>query len=175
MAPPRVEAYNLHDTCSQSLESTEEPVRTLLNSRVALVLCLVAAFMASLPVIAAQQPAGGGNSPGQRESFTGRSDRLEPEGTISRRSFEPGARSYWHTHEKGQLVMVQEGRARVQSRGKAMRELGPGETDFAAPGVEHWHGATPASRLVQLAVNFGGAIKWGDEVTDADYGGGKGR
>jgi quercetin dioxygenase-like cupin family protein len=162
-------------TRSQYLESTEEPVHTLLKTRVALVLWLVAVFVASLPVIAAQQPGGGGASQGQRESFTGRSDRLEPEGTISRRSFEPGARSYWHTHEKGQLVMVQEGRARVQSRGKAMRELGPGETDFAPPGVEHWHGATPTSRLVQLAVNFGGAIKWGDEVTDADYGGSKAR
>jgi len=66
MAPPHVEAYNLQDTCAQSLESTEEPVRTFLNSRVALVLWLVAAFMAALPVIAAQQPAGGSNSPGQR-------------------------------------------------------------------------------------------------------------
>jgi quercetin dioxygenase-like cupin family protein len=161
MAPPRVRAYNVQ--CARSLnpvsQPTEEPVRTALNDRVTLVLGLGAVLAASLPAIAAQQRGAGAASPSQNESFTGRSDRLEPQGTISRRSFEPGARSYWHTHEKGQLVMVQEGRARVQSRGSAMRELGAGETDFVPPGVEHWHGATPTSRLVQLAVNFGGSIK----------------
>lgn len=146
-------------------------MRTGLNVRAAFALGLLATFAASLPLTGAQRGAAAPS--GQAEPFTGRSDRLETQGTISRRSFEAGARSYWHTHEKGQLVMVQEGRARVQTRGQATRELGPGETDFAPPGAEHWHGATPTSRLVQLAVNFGGSIKWGVEVTQAEYEGRK--
>jgi quercetin dioxygenase-like cupin family protein len=90
---------------------------------------------------------------------------------ISRRSFDPGARSYWHSHERGQLILVQEGRGRVQQRGKPMRELGPGETDFVPPGVEHWHGATPNTKMTQLAVNFGGSIAWGAAVSADEYSG----
>jgi len=71
----------------------------------------------------------------------------------------------------GQLILVQEGRGRVQTRNQNMRELGSGETDYAGPGVEHWHGAAPGQSMTQLAVNLGGSVKWGVAVTDAEYSG----
>ena len=130
---------------------------------------MVAAAMMSANVVAQRS---GAAAPDDANTFTGKSDRLESTGmNISRRSFEPGARSFWHSHEKGQLIFVQEGRGRVQHRGGKMIELGPGQADYVPPGVEHWHGATPDAKLIQLAVNFGGSIKWGKEVTDAEYAG----
>lgn len=115
-----------------------------------------------------------GAAPGDTEAntFTGKSDRLPSTGmSISRRSFDPGARSYWHSHEGGQLILVQEGRGRVQRRNQKMRELSPGETDYVGPGIEHWHGAVPGQSMTQLAVNLGGGVKWGVAVTDAEYSG----
>ena len=72
----------------------------------------------------------------------------------------------------GASVPVQEGRARVQTRGQPMKELGPGEVDYAPPGVEHWHGAAPNEPLLQLGVvPYGGGIKFLEPVTDAQYNG----
>jgi quercetin dioxygenase-like cupin family protein len=88
------------------------------------------------------------------------------------RRFEPGKRTYWHSHAGGFILFVQEGRARVQTRGQAMRELGPGDIDYTPPGVEHWHGAAPDSELIQLGViPYGGGIEFLEAVTDAEYNG----
>jgi quercetin dioxygenase-like cupin family protein len=88
------------------------------------------------------------------------------------RRFEPGNKTHWHSHEGGFILFVQEGRARVQTRGGPMRELGPGEMDYAPPGVEHWHGAAPTEHLLQLGVvPFGGGIQFLEPVTDAQYAG----
>ncbi len=88
------------------------------------------------------------------------------------RRFEPGNRTYWHSHEGGFLLFVHEGRARVQTRGQLMRELGPGEVDYVAPGVEHWHGSAPGETLIQLGVvPYGGGIKFLEPVTDEQYNG----
>jgi quercetin dioxygenase-like cupin family protein len=104
--------------------------------------------------------------------FTGRSDTMDAKDLgIGRRSFEPGARSAWHSHDKGQLIFVEQGRARVQKKGQPMRELGLGESDYTPPNVVHWHGATPGDRLVQVAVSFGGEIKWLQKTTDDEYNG----
>jgi quercetin dioxygenase-like cupin family protein len=104
--------------------------------------------------------------------FTGRSDTMDAKDLgIGRRSFEPGARSAWHSHDKGQLIFVEQGRARVQKKGQPMRELGLGESDYTPPNVVHWHGATPGDRLVQVAVSFGGEIKWLQKTTDDEYSG----
>lgn len=115
----------------------------------------------------AQQPA---QPPADDPRFTGKTSTLEAaEVSLSRRRFEAGARSAWHSHDRGQLVFVQEGRARIQRRGQTMKELGPGDSDYTGPDVVHWHGAAPGQPLVQVAVGFGGATKWMEKVTDAEY------
>ena len=106
--------------------------------------------------------------------FTGTSEALDTEGLrLSRRSFEPGARTAWHRHIGGQLLFVQEGSARIQRRGEAMREIGKGESDYTPPNVDHWHGATPDEHFVQVAVGFGQEVEWLELVTDEEYNGGR--
>jgi len=102
--------------------------------------------------------------------FTGKSENLDPAGaTATRRRFEPGARTAWHSHPRGQLIFVQEGRARIQKKGRPFRDMGPGESDYAGPNVVHWHGATPDSALVHVALGFGGETNWLEKVTEAEY------
>jgi quercetin dioxygenase-like cupin family protein len=105
--------------------------------------------------------------------FTGVSSTLEAEGwRLSRRSFEPGARTAWHRHPGGQLLFVESGRARVQERGGALRELATGQSHYSG-NVEHWHGATPDTAFVQVALSRGeqGETVWLELVTDAQYSG----
>jgi quercetin dioxygenase-like cupin family protein len=125
---------------------------------------------------AAQAPPGAPQlTPAEQEQRLARVGRSVPvEGNINTalRRFEPGNKTYWHSHDGGFILFVQEGRARVQTRGGPMRELGPGEIDYAPPGVEHWHGAAPNEPLVQLGVvPYGGGIKFLEPVTDAQYAG----
>lgn len=87
-----------------------------------------------------------------------------------RYSFEPGARTNWHSHADGQSVYIESGRARVQERGQTMREFGARQTFTAAPGVVHWHGATPDGPLIQVSLSFG-PTTWLDKVTDEEYAG----
>jgi 4-carboxymuconolactone decarboxylase len=85
-----------------------------------------------------------------------------------RYSFEPGARTNWHSHEGGQVILIEKGNARVQEAGGAVRQIGPRESFVTAPGVKHWHGATPAEGLTQVSLSFG-ATNWMEKVTDAQY------
>jgi quercetin dioxygenase-like cupin family protein len=104
--------------------------------------------------------------------FTGKSVVMDGKDlSVARRSFEAGARSAWHSHTNGQLLMVEEGRMRTQKRGAPIRELAKGESDYTGPNVEHWHGAVPNQALVQINVGFGGDTKWLEKVTDAEYNG----
>lgn len=106
--------------------------------------------------------------------FTGVSRALEAEGwRVSHRWFEPGARTAWHRHGGGQLLFVEKGRARVQERGGRMHELAVGESHHTAPGVEHWHGATPDTEFTQVALSRGDATEtvWLEKVTDQQYAG----
>ena len=106
--------------------------------------------------------------------FTGVSRTLEAEGwRVSHRWFEPGARTAWHSHPGGQLLFVEKGRARVQERGGVRHELSVGESHYTAPGVDHWHGATPDSEFTQVALGRGDAAEtvWLDKVTDDEYAG----
>jgi quercetin dioxygenase-like cupin family protein len=106
----------------------------------------------------------------QAPQFTGKSEVMDGKDlTAARRHFDAGARTYWHSHANGQLLLVEQGRMRTQKKGAAVRELGVGESDYAGPDVVHWHGATPDQPLVQINVGFGGATKWLDAVTDAEY------
>jgi quercetin dioxygenase-like cupin family protein len=107
-----------------------------------------------------------------RQMRVGHSVPVETDVVVGVRTFEPGNRTYWHSHAGGFILFVQEGKARVQTRGGPMRELGPGEIDYTPPGVEHWHGAAPDERLLQLGVvPLGGGIEFTAPVTDAEYDG----
>jgi quercetin dioxygenase-like cupin family protein len=102
--------------------------------------------------------------------FTGKTTVMDGKDlSAARRRFEAGARTAWHSHDKGQLLLVEEGRMRTQKKGGAVRELGVGDSDYAGPNVVHWHGAAAAQPLVQINVGFGGETKWMDKVTDAEY------
>lgn len=112
--------------------------------------------------------------PGTTPLFTGRSTPMDGKDlSAARRSFEPGARTYWHSHDNGQLLLVEKGAMRVQKRGQPMKELGAGDSDYAGPNVVHWHGAAPNEALVQINIGFGGGSKWYEEVTADQYNGKK--
>jgi quercetin dioxygenase-like cupin family protein len=104
--------------------------------------------------------------------FTGKSVVMEGKDlSAARRSFEPGARTFWHSHDNGQLLLVEDGRMRTQKKGGPIKELGKGESDYTGPNVVHWHGAAAGQALIQINVGFGGTTKWLEQVTDAEYNG----
>ena len=131
---------------------------------------VVVALGAATIAVAAQAPPTQKPAPGTPPLFTGTSTPMDAKDlSVARRRFEPGARSYWHSHDKGQLLLVEDGRMWAQKRGQAKRDLGPGESDYTGPNVVHWHGAAGTSHLIQVNVGFGGEAKWLEAVTDADY------
>jgi quercetin dioxygenase-like cupin family protein len=83
--------------------------------------------------------------------------------------FAAGARTHWHHHEGGQFLHALTGRGRVRSRGEAGHVLEPGDVISVEPNEWHFHGGTPDSPLVHVAVNGGGDAIWGEPVTDEDY------
>ncbi len=149
-------------------ERDRDPAARLLRARWFVHSALGAAGLLALVVHAqgqTPQPA-----PADDPRFTGLSTVLESKDlSAARRRFEPGARSAWHSHEKGQLLYVEDGRMRTQKRGQAIQELGVGESGYTGPSVVHWHGAVPHTHLIQINVGFGGETKWLEKVTDAEY------
>ncbi|HEY6395717.1 MAG TPA: cupin domain-containing protein [Candidatus Binataceae bacterium] len=124
---------------------------------------------------AGSQPSG----VGPVEYFTGavRVDPLFDRSDPARASgasvtFEPGARTAWHTHPLGQTLIVMAGCGRVQGWGGPIEEIHPGEVVLIAPGEKHWHGATPANAMTHIAVQEklnGKAVDWMEEVSDEQY------
>jgi quercetin dioxygenase-like cupin family protein len=86
----------------------------------------------------------------------------------NRYTFAAGARSHWHTHERGQAIIVEQGRMRTQEFGHPLRHYDPNQTFFTAPGVKHWHGASPDGPMRQVSVSFG-VTTWLEPVTDSQY------
>ncbi len=90
----------------------------------------------------------------------------------NRVSFEPGARTAWHTHPMGQALHVLSGVGRVQLRGEAPREMHTGDTVWIEAGEVHWHGAAPDRTMVHLAIQeadeHGTDVVWLEHVTDAE-------
>ena len=87
-------------------------------------------------------------------------------------TFEPGARTAWHTHPLGQTLIVLSGLGRVQRWGGAIEEIGPGDVVWFAPGEKHWHGAVPATAMTHIAVQeeLGGeVVDWMEKVSDEQY------
>ena len=86
----------------------------------------------------------------------------------TRLKFARGSRSNWHSHTWGQLLMIEEGKARTQVRGGPLQEMTPGKPWWTAANVEHWHGAAPDQDALQLTI-YEGTVKWLEPVTDAQY------
>jgi quercetin dioxygenase-like cupin family protein len=88
-------------------------------------------------------------------------------------TFEPGARTAWHTHPLGQTLHVLSGVGLIALRGEAPRAIHPGDTVWIEPGIEHWHGASAQNAMCHLAIQEeldGASATWLEHVTDADYG-----
>ena len=88
-------------------------------------------------------------------------------------SFEPGARTHWHTHPLGQTLLVTSGLGRVQREDGLMEEVRPGDIVWFEPGEKHWHGASPTVSMTHVAINEaleGRMVDWLEPVTDAQYG-----
>jgi quercetin dioxygenase-like cupin family protein len=79
-----------------------------------------------------------------------------------------GARSYWHSHGGDQILVLEQGKGRLQIKGQPIREFAPGQPMLLPGGIPHWHGAAPDQGLIQIAVNVGGAT-WMGPVSDEEY------
>ncbi len=87
-------------------------------------------------------------------------------------TFEPGARTAWHTHPLGQTILIVSGLGRVQRDGGPVQAVRPGDIVFFEPGEKHWHGASPACAMSHVAVaerRDGQAVTWLEQVTDEQY------
>lgn len=88
-------------------------------------------------------------------------------------TFEPGARTAWHTHPLGQTLIVTFGRGRVQRWGGPVEEIHPGDVVWFPPGEKHWHGASANTAMSHIAIQEpkdGKAVDWLEKVTDEQYG-----
>ena len=88
-------------------------------------------------------------------------------------TFEPGARTAWHTHPLGQTLLITSGLGWVQVEGGPREEVRPGDIVWFPPGERHWHGATAASAMSHIAIAEaldGRSVDWMEKVTDAQYG-----
>ena len=89
-------------------------------------------------------------------------------------TFEPGARTAWHTHPLGQTLIVTAGCGRVQRKGGPIEEIRPGDVVWFPPGEKHWHGAAPTTTLTHIAIQEaldGKVVDWMEPVTDEHYSG----
>jgi quercetin dioxygenase-like cupin family protein len=121
------------------------------------------------------QPAGKGPS----DWFTG-TVRIDPlfAANEARRAaaasvtFEPGARTAWHTHPRGQTLIVTMGFGLVQREGGPIEEIRPGDIVWFEPGERHWHGASPTTAMTHIATQEhldGKVVDWMEHVTDEQY------
>ena len=119
------------------------------------------------------------SSRGPAEWFTGivRIDRLfQPQAparaAAASVTFEPGARTAWHTHPLGQTLIITTGCGWVQREGGPIEEVRPGDVVWFPPGQKHWHGATPTVAMTHIAIQEeldGKVVEWLEHVTDEQY------
>ena len=86
--------------------------------------------------------------------------------------FQPGARSAWHTHPLGQILIVTDGVGWIQQWGGPVQVIRKGDVVWIPPGIKHWHGATPATAMTHIAVQEslnGVAVNWLEQVTNEQY------
>jgi quercetin dioxygenase-like cupin family protein len=87
-------------------------------------------------------------------------------------TFEPGARTAWHTHPLGQTLIVTSGLGWTQCWGEPKQEIRPGDVVSCPPGKKHWHGATPTTAMTHIAIQEaldGKVVDWMEKVGDAQY------
>lgn len=87
-------------------------------------------------------------------------------------TFEPGARTAWHTHPLGQTLIVTSGCGWAQREGGAVEEIRPGDVVWFPPGEKHWHGATATTAMTHIAIQEkqdGKTVDWMEQVSDAQY------
>lgn len=88
-------------------------------------------------------------------------------------TFEPGARTAWHTHPLGQTLVVMAGCGWAQREGSSREEIRPGDMVWFAPGEKHWHGATATTAMTHIAIQEkkdGKVVEWMEKVSDEQYG-----
>ena len=150
---------------------------------------LASMLMSPLAANAADAPSGAAMSivrNGEQASIMGapanfvgaaRIDPLFPARSPSRVSagyvtFQPGARSMWHTHPLGQTLVVTSGTGWIQQAGGEKQAIKPGDVIWTPPGVKHWHGATSTTGMTHMAIQEtenGKNVEWLEAVTDAQY------
>ena len=126
------------------------------------------------------RPGSHPSKPGPADWFTGavRIDPLfdapDPARADGRAvTFEPGARTAWHTHPFGQTLVVLSGLGLAQREGGPIEEIRPGDVVWFAPGEKHWHGASPATAMTHLAIQEGEdgrTVDWMEQVSEEEYG-----
>lgn len=109
----------------------------------------------------------------QRPTVTGEAwfDQILPTtdgNTITTVFFSPGAHTYWHSHEHGQILQVLAGRGLICSEGERPRVIRAGDTVWVPAGERHWHGAAPDSFMTHTAISLG-VTRWEDEVAETEY------
>lgn len=119
------------------------------------------------------------SSKGSEQNFTGavRLDRMFlPSGSLltsgASVTFEPGARTAWHSHPKGQLLIVTAGRGWIKQEGGERQEINPGDSVWIPPDVRHWHGATRTTAMTHISITEyvdGSNAAWMEKVTDEHY------
>jgi quercetin dioxygenase-like cupin family protein len=121
------------------------------------------------------QPSGAGPS----DYFTG-TVRIDPLNSApdparvvcARVTFEPGARTAWHTHPLGQTLIVTSGFGRIQRLGGSIEEIRPGDVIWISPNEKHWHGASPTTAMTHIAIQEqlnGKNVVWLEKVSDEQY------
>ncbi|WP_135502250.1 (R)-mandelonitrile lyase [Roseovarius aestuariivivens] len=121
------------------------------------------------------------SQPGPEDYFTGKV-RLDPLFTAedpgrtsgAHVTFEPGARTAWHTHPAGQTLIVTFGRGRVRREGGPVEEISQGDVVWFPAGEKHWHGASPETAMSHIAIQEsidGTPVTWMEKVSDKDYNG----
>ena len=102
--------------------------------------------------------------------YTANNDMRSSGGSVT---FEPGARSHWHIHPVGQVLIVTAGVGLTQEWGKPVQEIRPGDVVICPVGVKHWHGAAPNSSMTHISIceekEPGKVVEWLEEVTDEQY------
>ncbi|WP_163167719.1 cupin domain-containing protein [Arthrobacter sp. Alg241-R88] len=163
--------------CSPAQEELSSPATS--GSDVTVQPTAAAAASPNTQTIDISSQADRGVTPGPAEYFTGSvqitplySPNNDSSGGAARVTFQPGARTAWHTHPAGQRIIITEGRGWVQEWGGQRRDINAGDVVWFPAGTKHWHGATSAEAMTHIAVQDtvdGSNAGWLEHVSDAQY------